>query len=109
LAAIGFVIFCDLSNDKVTAAAKDIIILVLNPTVALVGAATGSITAGPTPGVPKRQDRIRKLADLRPLRPTSITPQRCPAWTTDEVDRQVALEPTLLSSVVGNVTGSRLS
>jgi len=23
-------------------------------------------------------------------------PQRCPAWMTDEVDRQVAQEPTLL-------------
>ena len=50
LAAIGFVIFCDLSNDKVTAAAKDIIILVLNPTVALVGAATGFYYGGTDAG-----------------------------------------------------------
>jgi hypothetical protein len=40
--AIGFVFFCSrLSDDKSITAAKDIITLVLNPTVALVGAATG--------------------------------------------------------------------
>jgi hypothetical protein len=46
-AALYFIVFSDrLSDDKIVAAAKDIIALLLNPTVALVGAATGFYYGG---------------------------------------------------------------